>query len=177
MTIDDAVAAAPETSYPSSVRRTALMLLGSIAFVAAGVWMLIVHSSLKMDVGGALGVPFFGLAAVVLANRLVRRAPELVISGAGIVHFRYGSIPWSQVDYVTVRHVNTRASTQRFIELVLRDPAGYLAQAPRSARMQAAANRSFGFGPVQIGTTTLPVTLEEVLATMHRHNPQLQFRV
>jgi len=176
VTIDDAVAAAPETSYPSSVRRTALMLLGSIAFVVAGAWMLVLHSSLKMDVGGAIGVPFFGLAAIVLANRLVRRAPELVINGVGIVHFRYGSIPWSEVDHVTVRHVNTRASTQRFIELVLRDPAGYLAQAPRSARMQAAANRPFGYGPVQISTTTLPVPLEEVLATMHRHNPQLQFR-
>lgn len=176
MTIEDAVAAAPETSYPSSVRRTALMLLGSVAFVAAGVWMLIVHSSIKMDVGGAVAVPFFGLGVIAFANRLVRRTPELVISSAGIVHFRFGSIPWSEVDHVTVRHVNTRASTQRFIELVLRDPAGYLAQAPRSARMQAAANRPFGYGPVQISTNTLPVTLEEVLAAMHRHNPQLQFR-
>ena len=176
MTIDDAVAAAPETSYPSSVRRTALMLLASIAFVAAGVWMLILHTSIRTDVAGVVAVPFFGLGVIMMAGRLVRGTPELVISGAGIVHVRFGSIPWSQVNYVTVRHVKTRASTQRFIELVLHDPSGYLAQAPRAARIQAAANRPFGYGPVQISAHTLPVELDEVLATMHRYNPQLQFR-
>ncbi len=138
--------------------------------------MLILHTSIRTDVAGAVAVPFFGAAAVTMVARLVRHAPELVINGEGIVHVRYGSIPWSQVDYVTVRHVKTRGSTQPFIELVLHDPSGYLAQAPRAARIQAAANRPFGYGPVQISRNTLPVPLEEVLATMHRHNPQLQFR-
>ncbi|MFJ8361515.1 hypothetical protein [Streptomyces sp. NPDC093984] len=51
-----------------------------------------------------------------------------------------------------------------------------LARAPRTARDAGKANLRFGYSPASISATTLPVDLEEVMAAMRRHHPELRFR-
>ncbi|MEV6736740.1 STM3941 family protein [Streptomyces sp. NPDC051104] len=174
MTTEAADSAA--TVYPSSQRRTSLVALGSLAFVAAGVWLLVDHATLKGIAAGAAAVPFFGLCAGVAIGRLLRRRPELVLNRDGLTHVMLGSIRWTEIAEVTVREVRVRSASQRMIELVLHDPDAYLARAPRMARVAGKANLRFGYSPASISVTTLPVDLEEVMAAMRRHHPELRFR-
>jgi len=173
VTLDENLAAAPPTTFDSSIQRTVLTLLGSVVFIAAGIWMLMVHSSVKTTIVGAVAVLFFGACAILFAARLIRRKPELVISSEGFAHLTYGTIAWSQVDHVAIRQIKVRTTSQRMIAVVLHDPAGYLAAAPRLARISGSANMQMGYSPVNISAVTLPVSLDVVLETMRRHNPQL----
>ncbi|WP_258053335.1 STM3941 family protein [Streptomyces sp. Ru72] len=164
------------TTYPSSLRRTSLTAFGSLAFVALGVWLLIDHATLKGVLAGAAAVLFFGLCACVAIGRLLRRRPELVLTGEGLTHVMLGSIRWTEIAEVTVREIRVRSTSQRVIELVLNDPDAYLARAPRTARIAGKANLRFGYSPATISATTLPVDLDEVVAAMRRHHPELRIR-
>ncbi|MFJ3310025.1 STM3941 family protein [Streptomyces sp. NPDC086549] len=164
------------TTYPTSIRRTLLVALGSAVFVALGTWMLIDHSTPKATVGGAAAVLFFGLCGCVALARIVRRRPELVLTGDGLTHVMLGPIAWTEIAAVGIREVNVRSSSQRMIELILHDPGAYLARAPRFARISGKANLRLGYSPANISATTLPVSLDEVLEAMRRHHPQLTIR-
>jgi len=166
----------PETTFPSSIGRTSLAALGSIVFVALGVWLLIEHATLKATLGGAAAVLFFGLCACLTIGRLLRRRPELVLTAEGLTHVMLGSIGWSQIAAVGIREIKVRTGSQRVIELVLHDPAAYLARAPRMARIAGRANLRLGYSPATISAITLPVGLDEVVAAMRRHHPGLTIR-
>jgi hypothetical protein len=163
----------PRTAYPSSIRRTALVALGSIVFVVLCAWALLGHSSIKAVLAGAVGVPFFGLCAAVAIGRLVRRRPELVITGEGVTHAMLGSISWTEIAAVGIREIKVSSRPQRMIELILHDPGAYLARAPRMARITGKANLRLGYSPATISATTLPVGVDEVLAAMRHHHPEL----
>ncbi|MFF4653365.1 STM3941 family protein [Streptomyces sp. NPDC001380] len=166
-------AALPPTAYPSSLRRVLLLFLGSLAFCALGAVLLVRHDSVKAVLGGAAAVGFFGLCAAVSGSRLVRRRPELVLDEAGLDHVQLGRIAWEEVDGVRIREVEVRSASRRMIGLVLHDPAGYLARAPRIVRATASANLRLGFGPANISTVSLPAGPEEVVQAMVRHRPRL----
>ncbi|MCD0485480.1 hypothetical protein LO771_24610 [Streptacidiphilus sp. ASG 303] len=166
-------AALPPTVYRSPPGRVLLLFLGSLAFCVLGTVLLLRHDSVKGVVGGAAAVVFFGLCAVAWGSRLVRRRPELVLDGTGLDHVQLGRITWDEVGGVRIREFQVRSTTQRVVELVLHDSAGYLARAPRTVRTTAAANLRFGFGPANISTVSLPVGPEEVVRAMVRHRPQL----
>ncbi|MFF7993962.1 STM3941 family protein [Kitasatospora xanthocidica] len=170
----DQTAAVPPTVYRSSPLRMVLVLIGSVAFVVLGAVLLTGDdASVKAVVAGGLAVPFFGLCAAVCVSRLVRGRPELVLDPAGLEHVQLGRIAWSEIAAVRIRAVTVRGATQPMIELLLADPAGYLARAPRIVRATAAANRSMGFGPANISTTTLPVGPGAVIDAMRHQHPAL----
>lgn len=149
------------------------MFGGSLVFVAAGILFLVDHSTLKMTLAGALGVPFFGLCSVIIGRRLLREQPELVLDDAGVEHATLGRFGWHEIAAVRIREQRVRNTSQRFIELVLYDPDAYLARAPQLVRRSASLNARLGFGPANMPANTLPVSLEAVLDAMRRHHPGL----
>ncbi|MFE7855360.1 STM3941 family protein [Streptomyces sp. NPDC057403] len=161
------------TVYPLAKTRVWLMLAGSLVFVALGIVFLVAHSTVKMTVAGALAVPFFGLCAVLIVQRLFRGRPELVVDDAGVEHVRLGRFGWGEIAAVRIREQRVRNTSQRFIELVLHDPEAYLARAPRLVRSTASMNARLGFGPANMATNTLPVPPEEIVDAMRRHRPGL----
>ncbi|WP_427917289.1 STM3941 family protein [Streptomyces sp. cg40] len=163
----------PPTVYPLAKGRVWAMLAGALLFVAAGMGFLVAHSSVKMTVAGALAVPFFGLCAVIIGQRLLRNRPELVLDDAGIDHERLGRVGWDEIAAVQIREQRVRNASQRFIELVLHDPDAYLARAPKLVRRTASMNARLGFGPALMTTNTLPVPPETILDAMRRHRPGL----
>ena len=170
--ITNGVPQAP-TVYPLAKRRVWAMLAGSLVFVALGIFFLATHSSVKMTVAGALAVPFFGLCAVLIVQRLLRDRPELVLDDAGVEHVRLGRFGWDEIAAVRIREQHVRNTSQRFIELVLHDPEAYLARASKLVRSTASMNARLGFGPAVMATNTLPVPPEAVLDAMRRHCPRL----
>ena len=163
----------PPTVYPVAKGRVWAMLAGSLVFVALGIAFLVVHSTLKMTVAGAVAVPFFGLCSVIIVQRLLRDRPELVLDEAGVEHVRLGRFGWHEIAAVRIREQRVRNTSQLFIELVLHDPDAYLARAPRLVRSTASMNARLGFGPANMATNTLPVPPEAVLEAMRRHCPGL----
>ncbi|WP_427168326.1 STM3941 family protein [Streptomyces sp. C1-1] len=162
-----------QTVYPLAKRRVWAMLAGSLVFVAVGIAFLAAHSTVKMTVAGALAVPFFGLCAVLVVQRLLRDRPELVLDDAGMEHVRLGRFGWDEIAAVRIREQHVRNTSQRFIELVLHAPDAYLTRAPRLVRSTASMNARLGFGPAIMATNTLPVPPEEVVEAMRRHHPGL----
>jgi hypothetical protein len=146
------------------------MLAGSLVFVALGIVFLVAHSTVKMTVAGVLAVPFFGFCSLLIARRLLRDRPELMLDDAGVDHVTLGRFGWDQTAAV-------RSTSQRFIELVLHDPDAYLARAPKLVRSTASMNARLGFGPANMPTNTLPVPPEAVLDAMRRHRPGLAVRL
>ncbi|MCQ9132264.1 hypothetical protein KMS84_15885 [Streptomyces sp. IBSBF 2807] len=152
------------------------MLAGALVFVALGTGFLVVHSTVKMTVAGALAVPFFGACAVLIALRLIRDRPELVLDDAGVEHVSLGRFRWEEIALVRIREQRVRNASQTFIELVLHDPDAYLARAPRLVRNTASMNARLGFGPAGMAVNTLPVPPEAVLDAMRTHCPGLAVR-
>jgi hypothetical protein len=87
--------------------RTALLILGSITFVALGVWMAglmgPVPASQRIAPEMAVflgwsGIVFFGLCAAVGAKIWWQNAEQLRIGEAGIKYLRWSDqiIPWSE---------------------------------------------------------------------------------
>ncbi|MFJ3233874.1 STM3941 family protein [Streptomyces sp. NPDC086787] len=150
-----------------------LVTLGSAAFVAMGCWMLLAGDSVKATLVGAAAVLFFGLCGSISLGRLMRRGPELVLTDDGLTHVMLGPIAWTDLAGVGIREIHVRSTSQQVIELVFHDPAAYLAQAPRMARVAGRANLRLGCSPANIAATTLPVSLGEVLAAMRHHHPEL----
>ncbi|WP_426502967.1 STM3941 family protein [Dactylosporangium sp. McL0621] len=163
----------PATVYQAPLRRTALLTLGAIGFVAASIWLLVTHQSVRADITGAVGVLFFGWAGAVSSARLIRRKPELVITDEGLSHRTWGRVSWSEVRAVAISQVMVRNTRQQMIEVVLHDPDGYVKRASPAARTLMRANRRFGFSPINLSAVVLPVPLTDVLAAMKRHRPDL----
>jgi hypothetical protein len=109
----------------------------------------------------------------VAIGRLLRRRPELVLTNEGLTHVRLGSIGWNEIAEVRIREIRIRSSSQLMIELVLHDTGAYLARAPRLTRIAGKANMGMGYGPATISATTLPVSLDQVVAAVRRYHPQL----
>lgn len=164
----------PPTVYPLAKGRVWAMLAGSLVFVALGIVFLVVHSTVAMMVAGGLCVPFFGLCAVFIIQRLLHQGrAELVLDDAGVDHARLGRFGWDEIAAVRIREQRVGKTSQLFLELVLHDPDAYLARAPKLVRSTASMNARLGFGPASVSTNTLPVPPEEVLDAMRRHCPGL----
>jgi hypothetical protein len=162
------------TVYQISYRRLLLLLVGSVALVAACVWALATSQGLRGEVAGVVGVPFFGLCTAAIGYRLVRCRPELVVDDQGIAHRTWGRVGWSEVQSVGVREVRVRTVTQRFIEVVLWDIEAHVRRAPLATRLLMRANLESGYSQFSISARVLGVPLTDVLAAMKRHHPDLR---
>ncbi|MFJ1754900.1 hypothetical protein [Kitasatospora sp. NPDC088134] len=112
-----------------------------------------------------------GLGAVMYVGELFGRRPESALDATGVEPARLGRIAWEETAAVRVRLLG---SGQGMPELVLHDPAAYLARAPRTVRITAPLNRRMGFSPTNIAATALPVDLGQLVRAMVAHHSQLQ---
>jgi hypothetical protein len=97
----------PEHEVRPQTWKMPLHVLGSVAFVLAGVWLLIVNDDVTMKLAGLLSIAFFGLAGVMGARQLlaaregggalIRVRPDglelPVLGSAGAV----GVLPWEDI--------------------------------------------------------------------------------
>jgi hypothetical protein len=84
----------PTTLYPSKLKST-LLLLGSLAFVVAGIWLVSIG-----DANGLLGIGFFGLCLLVAIIQFHPKASYLHLSAEGFTFcsfFRSSFVSWQYV--------------------------------------------------------------------------------
>ena len=153
--------------------RYALLLAAALAFVVFAALMLssgtrpavVPGTAFERFVGWA-GVAFFGACALVLARQLFDPRPRIVIDDAGVFDRTrgVGVIPWDEIRDAQLRHIGG----QPFIRLELRDEEAWLARLRPMHRRLAAANRTLGFGALNLNLSATRADPAHVLHLVRR---------
>jgi hypothetical protein len=147
--------------YPHRGKQ-ALVLAGSLAFVAGSTWLVTFHS-LRAVVAGWIGIVVFGLCAVLALRLMLRSGPAVVIDTRGITDrssvIAAGFVPWQQVTGLSI----WRYRGQRVVRVGVLDPLPVLAAAGSLTRTAMRANIRLAGSPVMIAATVLPMTAEQLI--------------
>ena len=152
--------------YPSR-SKAALVLLGAIAFVVAGLWIGspdIARTLPLWDVVIAtyVGVPFFGACGLYAAYRLVRRRPAVEIDSTGFTDSSSavgaGRLSWGEVNRVVVYKVYG----QWMLGIVPRDLETFISRQSIWRRWVTRLNLALGCSPANIAQVILPMSVWEL---------------
>ncbi len=160
----------PSLVVYASRGRQALLLAGAVAFVVVGALLANGSDPVRIDVG-VLAVVVFGFFAFHIARHVLQRGPALVIDGRGITDSASaapaGFVSWHQVTGLgTWEH-----SGQKIVTVRVRDPQAVIASAPPIVRVAMRANLRLSGSPVNIATTALPLTPDQLIAEIAALRP------
>lgn len=153
--------------------RVASLILGSLGFVALGLWLAgafgEVPSSRRYSAPVAIGIGslcvlFFGLCAVAGVKRFSDNRVQLEIGPAGIVWQQWSNqlIPWTEItDITTWSH-----RRQKAIVLHLNDPARFPGRG--LAAKLAGANRTLTGGDIAISLTGTNRSYDDAMEAIAR---------
>lgn len=163
------------TEVPFRMGRTALALMGALAFLAAGLFVLLggdpvvdaQRSGAEALLDNTMG--WLGIAALLafigfLGYRLVRRRHGLVLHAGGLVDqdsaLAVGHVPWTDITGFFIRTVEGEA----FLVVHVRDPSIYIERGnPVLRRLRALSTQACG-SPVSVSGKWLRADLQELLA-------------
>jgi hypothetical protein len=133
----------------------ALLLIGSVGFVFAGVAMLV-----KGNWFGWVAIVFFGSGIPIFIWQIVDARPRLVIDEHGVVDrtLGVGRIDWADIEAAHVFSI----SGNDFISLELRDPEKYLGRLSNVRRSMATANRKMGLTDFSLNLSGVAANTHEV---------------
>lgn len=162
-------------AFPSRWR-IMLLLLGSAAFVVAGLWMGGVlgdppasrrYSALAVSIVGWFSVVFFGLCGAAAIKGLFDTKEQLRIGPAGIRSLPWSgqTIPWSEIVEISSWHYKS----QSFVILHLRDPSRFPGRGSRG--LLAGANRALTGGDISINLTPTDRSFDEAMEAIERFRP------
>ena len=155
----------------TSLKRLALLLLASAAFVAIGIVMVrYPRPDHILDVvGGWLGIAFFGLCGLVFLVQIVGTHPRLTIDSYGITWTQRSdqTIPWSAIADLNTLTVGRR---QNFLALCLVDPDRYPSARKPKKPGPSLSTRLYG-GDVHIPLSMLSTSAKDVLSAVAQYWP------
>ena len=137
-----------------------LLTLGSLGFVAAGIFILLEPEGDDILVSW-MATLFFGGCALVGFWMLFDTRPRLIIDRAGIYDrtIGVGKIPWSDINNAYIRSIRGND----FICLELRNQNAYLQKLSSIQRFLAQANLSLGFTPISLNLSGVDANSYQVL--------------
>jgi hypothetical protein len=151
--------------------RLLLLMAGSVGFVAIGLWIIGAFgdappaSPMKVLFAGWVGVPFFGLCALVALRQMVTAGDLITVDHRGIKSHPFSDafIPWHAIAAIEQRTI----SRQEFLCLTLHDPGAFRPR--RHFRPLASADRSLGYGDVALSTSITDKTMEQLAEATRQH--------
>jgi hypothetical protein len=159
----------------NSRTRLVLILLGSLLFVAIGLWMVGAFGEPPQGSGRAAGtnwvgwiaIPFFGAVALAIIGRLRDAGEQLVVDESGIVWRAWSDdvVPWSEIEKIVERHV----ARQVMFAVHLRDPSR--CPPTRWTGRIAARQRGFGMGDMSISVSGTDRSNDELRNALTRFFP------
>lgn len=163
----------------TSKTRVALMMLGSIAFVAGGAWMVtrFADDLARLPFGIVVPVPwigwaaivFFGLAGIAWSRQFFSGGPVIEISPEGLYYRRWSeaTIPWDAFERAAIGEIHR----QRMLTFWLRNPADYSSTTLQGRT--AGANKAMGFGDISLSAIGLNRSFDEIVAAFEANAGQL----
>jgi hypothetical protein len=147
---------------PLSKSKIVLMLFGCAIFVAGGIAFIIspetfhsfiVSSDVIIMIVGGASVALFGYFGVTLFEKAFDKSPGLIISIEGVTDnssgVSVGFVPWSDI----IRVGETVVASQRFINLIVRNPQEYINR-QKSAFKRKIAEKNYSMFGTAVGIST-----------------------
>jgi len=159
--------------------KLALYALGCAAFVAAGLFLVVVvardaggGNGYKALAAGAACIAFFGLGLIVTIARFFEKRSILIIDESGVRDLRIGArtIPWPDIQSVSEHRVRR----QTFFAIHVRNPMQYVEHPVK--RLLLKLNRLAGFPGLNLSAHGLDISQEQLrreLAGMTRRSTSL----
>lgn len=162
-----------QIEIPLSKKKLTLMLIGSIGFVAAGLWFVINPATISnpffgnptvIFVTGIASIIFFGLCAVYIARKLPDNKPGLIIDNIGLTDnssgVSAGQILWSDIENISVIEIHR----QKLIMLHVKNPLVYIdKQTSGFKRKMMQMNFNMYKTPLSITSNSLQIKFDELL--------------
>ena len=163
-----------------SKKKVFLLIVGSFAFVALGVWMFSLDaSSIARNLPrkdprfvhgvGVAAIAFFGLCGSIGLRKMFDKKPGLVLNSSGITDnssgVSAGFIPWSEIKGAKILQVGA----QKILIIMVEKPEAYVG---RGNILQRAANKmNFNlYGtPILIASNTLKIGFPELHSLFHQY--------
>jgi len=118
-----------------SVLKLILLLLGSSAFVVAGIFFILSDLNLKIKLfAGYLNILFFGCGMILSLYKLIFRKPTLIVSSKGIylnnlIGKQKQWVPWNDIKKIgrSQQNINVglTSTKQMYLVIYLKDPQKY----------------------------------------------------
>jgi hypothetical protein len=142
--------------------RYVLLLIASIGFVVAGIWMV-----MRGKPFGWAAIVFFGSSLPLFIWQIVDSRPRLVVDEHGVTDrtLGVGRIPWGDIEVAYVRSINGND----FICLELRNREKYWQKLSKVKRAMAAANRGLGFTDFNLNLSGVDVNTDELFELIMKH--------
>ena len=157
---------------PLSKTKLILSFLGSLAFVAAGIWFLISPSRISnpflnnptlISVVGMVSVVFFGFIAIGIFRKLFDKKSGLVINSQGVIDnssgVSAGLITWGDIQEIEILQV----MNQKFLMFIVENPQNYLDRVknPIKRNIMKMNYKTYG-SPISISSKALKTDFEEL---------------
>ena len=161
-----------------------LGILGSLAFVVAGVWLLTLDAELirtgdnfrlffnNPAVAYGLGfaaIVVFGILALFFFRKLLNKEPGLILNSSGIMDnasaASAGFIPWSEVLGSEVFEMQK----QKMLVIMVSDPEKYVQRGSAIKQKLNKANYNMVGSPITISATTLKTNFAELRSTFDEY--------
>ena len=149
-----------------------LMLVGSLTFVALGLWLVITrptahhfhrYNSTTMLIAGYASIIFFGLCALMFIRKLPDNRPGLIIDDLGLSDnssgVAGGQILWADILNISVLKIQR----QRLIMLQVKNPEEYInRQTSAFKRKMMEMNFKMFGSPLSITSNGLKISFDEL---------------
>jgi hypothetical protein len=161
-----------QIEIPLSKTKLLLTLLGSLLFVALGLWLLInppesnhwlFGNSTVIIITGLASVIFFGLAAVTIFRKFSDKNPGLTINRQGIIDNSSGAsaglIPWTDIQEIKISQV----MNQKFLMFIVSNPEDYLEKVTNPLKRNAMKINYKTYGsPISISSNALQTNFDDL---------------
>ena len=162
---------AAHVEYPSRIRAL-FLILGSLLFVVAGIWMIQSYLSgedtIVTALVGVVCILFFGIALLFSIVLLFKRTPTLQLDEEGIIDnsslIPGGRIRWDEISEIQLYSYKG----QPFIGINLNKPDDYLAEQSVINQQLMRVNKGLVQAHVNIGRQGISSPLPELYEEMKR---------
>lgn len=163
-------------SISTSMTKTGLILLGSIAFVIAGIWIIYLSRSKSssilvflLSLLGFVSISFFGICGLYSLTRLFDTQPGLVLDSEGIID-RYSAVSMGRISWQDIRRIDiTNVESQRFLTFYTTNPQKYLQRGEFVQRKMNALNYKLYGSPIHIASNSLKISFGELTDLVFRY--------
>lgn len=164
---------------PLSKKKLALLLLGSLAFVACGTWFVVRPPAIDHPVfgnpafifiAGILSILFFGSCAVLIIRKLPDQRAGLILDADGFTDnssgVAAGFVPWSDVETFSV----TEVQRQKIILVHIKNSDSYISRQESILKQKAMKlNQKYYGTPLSITANGLAIGFDELHRLLNDH--------
>ena len=163
---------------PVSKSKVIMMLIGSIALVAAGLWFVISPPTInnaywgnptRLSIVGYASIALFGFLAIIFIRKLPDNKPGLIIDDTGLTDnsggLSAGQIPWSDIEDISVLEIHKN----KMILIYVKDPQEYINRQNNVIKRKLMQMNTNSYGtPISITTNGLKISFDELFELLIR---------